>query len=541
MFDNTHHINKVIFDIEATGDTELNGFSDELNDYFERQIIPVIEKSLDRVFIQDKPIVIDQLTISLGTLSKTGWKKTLLEILPPHLEKALSEISNNESDDPIAGNTELLIFYLENGRFPWFYNPGSWPDFEESCSRVLRKDEIIRVVQQVRNNNYLQIRLIQAFTDHFLLFVFNQLGIAFPVLEFKTGLMDYLHKQGFSFPSTSIFRVWYWEAIFSSLRINATDIRFDNMKLTEFLLDTRRIDAVIKNTFFSGKAPDSKLLINTVLIFLQDHFPEILNDLKNQSDTTDTFPGKRIINTTGNGIGKENSKESEGLNEYTDQFPSSHVDKNEHGSGNQVDFVDFIPSEPSDSISRKTIWDDTVLSDMFDDLKEVSEYEVEEYVYFAGIVILHPFLKDLFTNCGLLVDENWKSRAHQVHAVQLLAYLSKGELFCPENEMTLLKHLSGIPWKIPVSPDLELTESEIEEAESVLRTVIKHWDILKNTSTTGLRESFIQRNGKLRKNGNDWMLYVEQKSIDILVNRLPWNVSFIKLPWLENILHVHWS
>ena len=74
----------------------------------------------------------------------------------------------------------------------------------------------------------------------------------------------------------------------------------------------------------------------------------------------------------------------------------------------------------------------------------------------------------------------------------------------------------------------------------MLGSVIEHWVILKNTSIEGLRESFLQRNGKLTFANNEWLLQVEQKPYDMLLQSLPWNIGFIKLAWMNQILITEW-
>ena len=74
----------------------------------------------------------------------------------------------------------------------------------------------------------------------------------------------------------------------------------------------------------------------------------------------------------------------------------------------------------------------------------------------------------------------------------------------------------------------------------MLGSVIEHWVILKNTSIEGLRESFLQRNGKLTFANNEWLLQVEQKPYDMLLQSLPWNIGIIKLAWMRNILKTEW-
>jgi hypothetical protein len=87
---------------------------------------------------------------------------------------------------------------------------------------------------------------------------------------------------------------------------------------------------------------------------------------------------------------------------------------------------------------------------------------------------------------------------------------------------------------------VSLTKEQIAEADVMLLSVIEHWSVLKNTSVQGLRESFLQRNGKLTLVNNEWLLQVEQKSYDMLLQHLPWSISMIKLPWMKNLLKTEW-
>ncbi|MEM9214098.1 MAG: contractile injection system tape measure protein [Cyanobacteria bacterium P01_F01_bin.150] len=39
----------------------------------------------------------------------------------------------------------------------------------------------------------------------------------------------------------------------------------------------------------------------------------------------------------------------------------------------------------------------------------------------------------------------------------------------------------------------------------------------------------------------NWTLRVEQMAIDVLLTRLPWGVSMVKLPWMDGLLTVEWT
>ncbi len=162
------------------------------------------------------------------------------------------------------------------------------------------------------------------------------------------------------------------------------------------------------------------------------------------------------------------------------------------------------------------------------------------YVDYAGIVLLHPFLNVLYTEMELLKERKWVNTDAQQKAVQALACLAQEEDFCPEYKMPLLKILCGLRLEDVVLPDIALNDREKALIDELLLAVIKHWSAAGKMSITGLRESFLQRKGKLVPVDKGWKLTVERKTIDILISKLPWGVSFVKLPWLNQMLFVDW-
>ena len=79
------------------------------------------------------------------------------------------------------------------------------------------------------------------------------------------------------------------------------------------------------------------------------------------------------------------------------------------------------------------------------------------------------------------------------------------------------------------------------DKDALLEAVVRHWDALGSTSVEGLRASFLARAGKLSERADgDYLLQVEAQSFDILLDRLPWSVSIVELPWMERQLWVEW-
>jgi hypothetical protein len=159
----------------------------------------------------------------------------------------------------------------------------------------------------------------------------------------------------------------------------------------------------------------------------------------------------------------------------------------------------------------------------------------------AGVVVVHTFLPEFFNKCGLIDNKEFIDNTARERAVQLLLYLASGETETPENDLLLPKFLCGVPFEQPINGEIILSELEKAESIHLLEAVIAHWSKLKKTSPDGLREGFLQRDGKLEKRPQGWYLNVEQKSIDILLDFLPWNLRIIKLPWMGEILRVEWE
>jgi hypothetical protein len=162
------------------------------------------------------------------------------------------------------------------------------------------------------------------------------------------------------------------------------------------------------------------------------------------------------------------------------------------------------------------------------------------YIQNAGLIILHPFLAELFTRVGLLAEKHWKDIFSQHTAVQVLEFLGSGKEDFPEFILSLNKILCGLDISEALEPVETLCPSIKSECGDLLEEVIRHWSILKNTSVETLRETFLQRNGKLTRVDKGWLLHVEQKGVDVLLNSLPWGIGTIKLPWTEEKLHVEW-
>jgi hypothetical protein len=165
--------------------------------------------------------------------------------------------------------------------------------------------------------------------------------------------------------------------------------------------------------------------------------------------------------------------------------------------------------------------------------------DIKEGIYItdAGLVIVAAFLPAFFKKLQLLNDQ----QISDVNvAVCLVHYLLTGREHPAEFELGISKLLCGLEIDAPVDTSAYLSDAQKFEANELLLSVIEYWQVLKDTSVEGLRESFLQRNGKLSFHDREWLLQVEQKGYDMLLQNLPWNISMIKLPWMNYLLKTEW-
>ena len=161
----------------------------------------------------------------------------------------------------------------------------------------------------------------------------------------------------------------------------------------------------------------------------------------------------------------------------------------------------------------------------------------------AGLVVLHPFLPRLFERLGVAapgtraIDEALLPRA-----AALLAYAALGDDNALDFELGLIKVLLGLaPETVVLTPAGSLSAADRDEVDALLHSVIEHWQVLRHTSIAGLRGSFLQRRGLLNAVDGTWRLRVEPDSFDMLIDRLPWALGPIKLPWMNTLLFTEWA
>ena len=156
----------------------------------------------------------------------------------------------------------------------------------------------------------------------------------------------------------------------------------------------------------------------------------------------------------------------------------------------------------------------------------------------AGCVLLLPYFDHLCRTAGL-VDGHGRL-PDPGRAATLLHYTVWGRTDPREWDLPLTKVLLGVDPREYLACPQSLTPAERAAADEVLDGIIEHWSALGSTGRDGLREGFLQRNGKLWSEADGWRLAVENKAYDVLLDRLPWSFRLGKTPWMGGLLQTDW-
>ena len=163
------------------------------------------------------------------------------------------------------------------------------------------------------------------------------------------------------------------------------------------------------------------------------------------------------------------------------------------------------------------------------------------YMNKAGLVLLAPYLPFLFDHFQWLEERRFVNDTVRMRAVHLIEYLASGKEGIPESNLLMAKWLCGVPLAAPILRELVLTQEEKHQADELLDTLIHRWPKMHNSNHYTLRTVFLQRAGKRYRQENAWHLQVESHTLDVLLQFLPWSISMVHLPWLEEMIWVEWG
>lgn len=482
------------------------GVQDSLGLFFYEKIQPALVKALDQYGDPKKTLIIDKLELDCGTIPNENWEKVFLQRILEQLEEGInSPQKNNHVSLSIEEKAnEVFFFFLQKGFFPW-NSPFSTP-------KGLEKEIVIDIAfLKILQNNFKKSsvfseRLFKSFSPEFISKIFESLsqksnpkfGALVKHLQTKPGvqkelMLVLLHSLQHRSPATIPA---YLKDLISNF--SKENLPYLAEYLSRVMIREKEISLGLRSLLSETMTPENRGKLLLVMKIILKTNPKILektgiSKAEIESDIEDSVRNKVARKS----LLTEKSEVQENL-----ISASKHVNQN-----GQSD------PETSDEI----------------------------FIENAGLVLLHPFLEGLFSNFQLTENRKFVSNHSQFVAAKILQFLVFGENDHTENFYPLNKILCGMGITQVLDLDMELPHESKIECEQLLKEVIGHWSVLKNTSVEGLRETFLQRNGKLTRVEKGWKLQLERKSVDVLLAKLPWGIGIIKLPWMTEMIFVEWD
>jgi hypothetical protein len=192
---------------------------------------------------------------------------------------------------------------------------------------------------------------------------------------------------------------------------------------------------------------------------------------------------------------------------------------------------------------KRFIKEDTTAATNVTTVLEVLEEETIGDAIFienAGLVILGPYIPMLFERMQLTTQGAFNDTYCQCKALYALQYAATGTLDHNEQALALNKLICGMPLHAPVRELPELTAAETTLIDGMLNAIISHWSTIGNTSVEGLRSSFLYRPGRLIIEEKKYILSVEARAFDMLLDSIPWTIGQLKLHWMPQLIEVLW-
>ena len=544
---NVHTIQKQLIDITLPDTNTALDWERNKRHSFTALINQQLEKCFKEYDKVGNHLIIEKLDIDLGIFDINNLQTEMPERLYTELQKSLAHYFNisennikmpefkeeqpgseNYNYDEQQGKLKAWYFFLHNGYLPWWGS--ALANWDEAWLQKLTGNDIDSLKKHlIENDNRLVQRIVTHFKDDFIQQLLERFGITIDTKQAWTWLQKLVknlaeQKKGdqgknVQTGSDSFFvkeKFLRLPFIRTKYYINWIMYALGKTKIPDLhsLFDKH------PEVFISGTSA-GKIDFEAPAIWKKEL--ESIRLQEKERKLSENKRKKAVENISPDSVSQKISNDQ---NRLTDKeaikTKQRLLREGESEIGNQL----FSKEQSSNDINKKNKFKEDTGSLFIND---------------AGLVLLHPFLPQLFRNCGWLNKNIFLNDHAQTMAVYALFYLATGNTEAKEYELVFHKFLAGIKWETPLEAVDPLNEAQKIACDELIRDVLKHWEPLRNTSPAGLRESYLQRNGKLESNYSGWHLSIEHKTLDILLNRLPWGISLIKLPWKADKFTVTWQ
>jgi len=529
-----HLIKRLVLELTVADSGEAYQLQEEVSRICRSRLAPIIDEHCSAVSAPDRIDRIDSLEIDLGTLDHANLEADLVAQFTRQLPRALFErigqaerlgtldhanleadlvarftrqlpralferiglaerqVKDREITPRSASQLELLAFFARTGRLPWWADPSRRrllndaleyliPEAPTRLSPLMR--ELVREPESLR-------RIVLHADDRILAALFGLLAPAFDraVPDFPEQLLSALratHLLAGRRPDQ--LRTALWQALLSTVGAGERSRQGPQIFYRDALVHA------------AGR--------------LGVDFESLLSALREALGD----PSKGGEDRAGT------------LATILEALPPADDRPLGTGSGR----TEALPTAVRDARKREPLREAAPVDQRFSDSDEV-------HLPNAGLVLLWPFLGHFFEQLGLMEGKQFKDAAAVHRAVGLLGYLATEDPAPEEYQLPLCKVLCGMELDEVFEFGPPLEEAEAEECSKLLTAVIGHAPILKNMSIAGFRGTFLIRQGVLSPRDGAWLLRVERKMYDVVLERFPWSWQWIKLPWMAAPLRVEW-
>ncbi|MEM7061808.1 MAG: contractile injection system tape measure protein [Cyanobacteria bacterium P01_B01_bin.77] len=560
-----HLIGKTTFEINPGRLGDMNGLQQDLSQLFWQQVLPEMEQLFDQLVGPDEVIRLEQLVLTLPPLGAHELPIDFVPALMQALRSTLRDhlagyavdgiVSAGDMRSRVAADWEIFLYFLDYGRLPWWSAAVPWSQWLERWQTALQNNASGQASLRTLlvSSPMAAERLIGQFSGAFRHQLLLQVQ---PTWVQVRALLDQAHllMQALDIEPATVQRLDHqaWWLLLVALGASGPQspmpdtIYHDWLQLLVDDLHQQAASEIFSGEISAAPPGDGPMAERPSLSELP------LGDAQSRSETMPTARESPVLRHLRTVIMAwtvaVRSPWLVALNQVVDS-PLA----NPQPTAEPVPPIAVMTDNMSESVAGADSLARGSAGDDFTSLRQLRPEQAARvprlptdeaaaglYLNQAGIVLLHPFLPPYFEGIGLLAGRQFQDEACQQTAIYLLHYLATGATDPPEYELVLPKLLCGWPLDTPVvCPDLP--PAALEEAEHLLQAAIDHWQALKSTRPDGLREGFLQREGKLTCScDRTWKLQVEQQAIDVLLSRLPWSVSIVKLPWMDDLLTVEW-
>lgn len=510
------HKQEVILNVESI-DNAFD-YQHTVSKLFANGLTIAIEEALNEIDTPGTITRIEKLNIDLGEVSgadfANGFKRKLIQ----QLRESLSSLHNEKIADVSVTKQaqsvrEGFIYFIEKGILPWYIEAKNL----EALEAVIFKEWIEKdwqllidwLRENIKNKPVIIERLALQCSQKFI----NEI-----VVGATHSSIEY-HE---------------WELLVNDLKLIYNRIAVSEILTTSFAEPAGHVIDMLELLFNQNRSftLDELTAVQLHKIFLEKDKIK-LNELTALLNSLRAKPVITII---------ENISLL-----YKNQVALSHINhedllRTDKNWLNGLSSVESHPSTTSQGLVNRDKQKPEEEKAIRKTSKRIKDTVVEDALFVdnCGVILLHPFLLSYFESLRIAENKKFISEETQKKAIILLYYLCTGLTEVAEFNLVLQKILCGFDIEETLPAELILSQVEIDESKELLQSVINYWPPVKNTSIEGLQQTFLQRKGKLITTDTGWQLTVEQKTVDILLNKLPWGFSTVKLPWMTGFLNVEW-